>query len=63
MRFVRIRTATHFTARSIQFIKIAKESKAICDKYKIPLIINDRVDVALAVGCEGVHIGQDDIGG
>jgi hypothetical protein len=28
----------------------------------VPLLINDRVDVALAVGCEGVHIGQDDMG-
>lgn len=31
-------------------------------KYNVPLLINDRVDVALAVGCEGVHIGQDDLG-
>lgn len=28
----------------------------------MPLVINDRVDVAVAVGCEGIHIGQDDIG-
>ncbi|KAI0386247.1 TMP-TENI-domain-containing protein [Hypomontagnella monticulosa] len=33
----------------------------ITRKYNVPLLINDRVDVALAVGCEGVHIGQDDI--
>ncbi|RXW23512.1 hypothetical protein EST38_g2347 [Candolleomyces aberdarensis] len=44
-----------------EFIKIAKETKAICDKYKIPLIINDRVDVALAVGATGVHLGQEDM--
>jgi len=31
-------------------------------KYNVPLLINDRVDVALAVGCEGVHVGQDDLG-
>src|SRR5262245_58062404 len=28
---------------------------------RVPLLINDRVDVALAVGCEGVHVGQDDM--
>ncbi|ORY59068.1 Hydroxyethylthiazole kinase family-domain-containing protein [Pseudomassariella vexata] len=33
----------------------------ITKKYNVPLLINDRIDVAFAVGCEGVHIGQDDI--
>ena len=31
------------------------------EQYKVPLIINDRVDVALACGAEGVHIGQEDM--
>lgn len=35
--------------------------KALCDSYDVPLIINDRVDVALAVGAAGVHVGQDDL--
>lgn len=35
--------------------------KALCDKYNVPLIINDRVDVALAVGAAGVHVGQNDL--
>ena len=35
--------------------------KAWCDSYNVPLIINDRVDVALAVGAAGVHVGQDDL--
>lgn len=43
-------------------IRVAKELHAITKKYNVPLLINDRVDVALAVGCEGVHIGQDDMG-
>lgn len=43
-------------------ISIAKKLHAITQQYNVPLLINDRVDVALAVGCEGVHIGQDDIG-
>ena len=43
-------------------VKIAKVLHAICKKYNVPFVINDRVDVALAVGCEGVHIGQGDMG-
>lgn len=39
----------------------ALELKALCDKHNVPLIINDRVDVALAVGAAGVHVGQDDL--
>ena len=35
--------------------------KALCDKYNVPLIINDRVDLAMAVGAAGVHLGQDDL--
>lgn len=43
-------------------VSTAKRLHAVTQKYKIPLLINDRLDVALAVGCEGVHIGQDDLG-
>lgn len=35
--------------------------KELCDKYSVPLIINDRLDIALAVGAAGVHLGQDDL--
>ncbi|MBE3044514.1 thiamine phosphate synthase [Candidatus Bathyarchaeota archaeon] len=43
-------------------IATARELHALTRKFGVPLLINDRVDVALAVGCEGVHIGQDDMG-
>jgi thiamine-phosphate diphosphorylase/hydroxyethylthiazole kinase len=43
-------------------IRTAKELHKITQAYDIPLIINDRVDVAIAVGAEGIHIGQDDLG-
>lgn len=42
-------------------IQIAKRLHQITQKYGVPLLINDRVDVALAVGAEGVHLGQDDM--
>ncbi|KAI8626879.1 TMP-TENI-domain-containing protein [Xylariaceae sp. FL1651] len=42
-------------------VETANRLHAITQKYDVPLLINDRVDVALAVGCEGVHIGQDDL--
>ncbi|KAG9074675.1 hypothetical protein FRC06_010535, partial [Ceratobasidium sp. 370] len=44
-----------------QFLEIARRTKQICDKYNVPLFINDRVDIALAVGATGVHIGQSDM--
>jgi thiamine-phosphate diphosphorylase / hydroxyethylthiazole kinase len=43
-------------------VSTARRLHAVTRKYSVPLLINDRVDVALAVGCEGVHIGQDDLG-
>lgn len=39
----------------------AMQIKAICDKYNVPLVINDRLDIAMAVGAAGVHLGQDDL--
>ncbi|KAK0621378.1 Hydroxyethylthiazole kinase family-domain-containing protein [Bombardia bombarda] len=42
-------------------VETARRLHKITQKYSVPLLINDRVDVALAVGCEGVHIGQDDM--
>jgi thiamine-phosphate diphosphorylase/hydroxyethylthiazole kinase len=43
-------------------VSTARKLHAVTRKHNVPLLINDRVDVALAVGCEGVHIGQDDLG-
>lgn len=46
---------------SREFLEIATSVKNITSKYKIPLIINDRIDIALAVDADGVHVGQDDL--
>ncbi|KAK2464320.1 hypothetical protein APHAL10511_003777 [Amanita phalloides] len=43
------------------FLQIATASKSLCDKYNIPLIVNDRIDIALAVNANGVHLGQTDM--
>ncbi len=34
---------------------------ALCHKYNVPLLVNDRLDIALLSGADGVHLGQDDI--
>ena len=39
----------------------AKVLAALCRRYGVPLIINDNVEVALASGADGVHVGQDDL--
>lgn len=44
-----------------EFIQIAREVKKLLQKKNIPLIINDRIDVAQVVNADGVHIGQNDI--
>lgn len=46
---------------SREFFEMAKRIKAITDRYRVPLIINDRIDIALAVDAAGVHLGQEDI--
>lgn len=46
---------------SFDFYNTAIKVKQITDKYKVPLIINDRVDIALAVDATGVHVGQSDL--
>lgn len=44
-----------------EYIALAEKVHAIAKRYNVPLIIDDRVDVALAVNAEGVHVGQSDM--
>ncbi len=46
---------------SREFYKLAQVVKEVTDAYEVPLLINDRVDIAMAVGADGVHLGQTDI--
>ena len=43
------------------FFERALAVKSLCDKYNVPLLINDRIDIALACKAQGVHLGQEDI--
>ena len=46
---------------SRDFFNLAVKVKAVTDRHQVPLIINDRLDIALAVNAAGLHIGQDDL--
>ena len=43
------------------FLEEPKEIKELCKKYQVPFVINDNVDIALAMDADGVHVGQSDM--
>jgi thiamine-phosphate pyrophosphorylase len=49
------------TASSREFLDRARRVRRITDALGVPLIVNDRADIALAAGADGLHIGQDDL--
>ena len=44
-----------------EYLRLAKKVHALTQKFNVPLIIDDRIDVAIASGAEGVHLGQTDM--
>ncbi|KAF9227454.1 thiamine biosynthetic bifunctional enzyme [Gyrodon lividus] len=46
---------------TLEFLQIARQTKNLCEEFGVPLIINDRIDIALAVDADGVHLGQTDM--
>ncbi|MBF7044495.1 thiamine phosphate synthase [Campylobacter volucris] len=46
---------------TLEFYNLALKVKRLCDEFKVPFLINDRIDIALAVDASGVHIGQKDL--
>jgi thiamine-phosphate pyrophosphorylase len=49
------------TAATRDFVAQAVRLKKLLAPFQVPLIVNDRVDVALAAGADGVHVGQNDL--
>ncbi len=49
------------SASTGEFVELAVRLRQLLDIYSVPLIINDRIDVALASGAAGVHLGQSDM--
>lgn len=48
-------------ASTIDLLELVRQCKVITDQYGMLLIVDDRLDVALAAGADGVHLGQDDL--
>lgn len=49
------------TAPAREVIELAKKLKNLCHSYDVPLLVDDRVDIALAADLDGVHLGADDM--
>ncbi len=49
----------HGTTREL--VAIAQQMQAVCTRHNVPLIVNDRADIAQAVSATGAHFGQDDM--
>ena len=56
--FVQLREKT---LEDDKFLEEAKELKQLCKEYKVPFVINDNVDIAIAMDADGVHVGQSDM--
>ena len=48
---------------AVRFETEAAKLKALCARYKVPYVVNDSVEIALAIDADGVHVGQSDISG
>lgn len=55
-----LREKGEYALKGEALVSFAKKCQALCRQYHIPFIINDDVDLALAINADGVHVGQDD---
>lgn len=49
------------SADAIDIVRIARMARRVCDEARAMLVVNDRVDIAIAVRADGVHLGQTDL--
>lgn len=49
------------TLDEAEFLQEAKEICSLCRRYNVPFIVNDHVDIAIACGADGIHVGQEDM--
>jgi thiamine-phosphate pyrophosphorylase len=61
VRFARVLQLRVKPGDASELARIARMARRVCDAAGAQLIVNDRVDVALAVGADGVHLGQTDL--
>jgi thiamine-phosphate pyrophosphorylase len=57
-RVLQVRLKPGLTA---DIVRVARMARRVCDEAGAMLVVNDRVDIALAVGADGVHLGQTDL--
>ncbi len=48
-------------ADAAEVIEIGDQFRGVCERAGVPFVVNDRPDIALALGADGVHLGQDDL--
>lgn len=60
-RVMQVRIKPGHRVGAAEIARIARMARRVCDEAGAALIINDRIDIALAVGAAGVHLGQTDL--
>ncbi len=50
-------------ASALEILRVGSQIRTLCHDFNVPFIVNDRVDIAIVLEADGVHVGQDDIPG